>query len=148
MENATTVSVPPWFRVVSVLALVWMLFGVLSFVMDPLTSEAALAEMSENQRQLFEARPLWLFVVYGVSVLSGLAGAVGLIMRKAWAVAAFLVSLVFVVIQFVYVLFVMDAIGLLGVAEALPFPVVIVTIGALLLWLSVHARQKGWIGTD
>ena len=147
MENTTEVSIPRWFRVVSVLALVWMLFGVLSFVMDPLTSEATLAEMSEAQRQLFEARPVWLFIVYGVSVLSGLAGAAALVMRKGWAVQAFLVSLVFVLVQFVYVLFVMDAIGLLGVAEALPFPLVIFTIGALLLWLAVHARQKGWIGT-
>jgi hypothetical protein len=147
MENARGVSVPRWFRIVSVLALIWMLFGILSFVMDPLTSEATLAEMSETHRQLFEARPLWLFVVYGVSVFSGLAGAVGLVMRKVWAVHAFAVSLVFIVIQFVYVLFVMDAVGLLGAAEALPFPMVIFTIGALLLWLSVRARQQGWIGT-
>ena len=139
-------TTPRWYWVVAVLALLWMLFGVLAFIMDPLTDEAALEQMSEAQRELFEARPLWLFVVYGIAVFSGLAGAVGLVMRRGWAVAAFAVSLVFVVVQFVYVLFVMDAIGRIGAAEALPFPLVILTIGAVLLWFSMMSRRRGWIG--
>lgn len=138
---------PRWYWIVAVLALLWMLFGVLAFIMDPLTDEAALEQMSEAQRELFESRPTWLFVVYGIAVFTGLAGAIGLLMRGAWAVTAFAVSLVFVVVQFVYVLFVLDAIGRIGVAEAVPFPVVIVAIGAGLLWFSIVARRRGWIGS-
>ncbi len=139
-------TTPRWYWIVAGLALIWMLFGVLAFVMDPLTDEAALEQMSEAQRELFEARPTWLFVIYGIAVFTGLAGAVGLLMRRAWAVSAFTVSLVFVVIQFVYVLFVLDAIGRLGLAQAAAFPVVILAIGAGLLWFSVVARSRGWIG--
>jgi hypothetical protein len=138
-------TTPRWYWIVAVLALLWMLFGVLAFIMDPLTDEATLEQMGQAQRELFEARPLWLFVVYGVAVFSGLAGAIGLVMRRGWAVAAFAVSLVFVVLQFVYVLFVMDAIGRIGVAEALPFPLVILAIGIVLLWFSVVSRRRGWI---
>lgn len=144
-DNNNGASPPRWFQVVSLLALFWMIFGVLSLVMDPLTSEAAREQMGEAQRELFEARPLWLFVVYAIAILTGLAGAIALLMRKAWAKVAFGVSLAAVVIQFVYVLFIMDAIGLLGAAEALPFPMVILTIGILLLWLSIHAEKRGWI---
>lgn len=138
-------TTPRWYWIVAVLALIWMLFGVLAFIMDPLTDEAALEQMSEAQRELFESRPTWLFVVYGIAVFTGLAGATGLVMRRAWAVTAFAVSLVFVVVQFVYVLFVLDAIGRIG-AEAVPFPVVIVAIGAGLLWFSIRARRRGWLG--
>lgn len=138
-------TTPRWYWIVAGLALVWMLFGVLAFVMDPLTDEAALEQMSEAQRELFEARPTWLFVVYGIAVFAGLAGAIGLLMRRAWAVGAFTVSLVFVVIQFVYVLFVLDAIGRLGIAQAAAFPVVILAIGAGLLWFSITARRRQWI---
>lgn len=139
-------TTPRWFWIVAVLALLWMLFGVLAFIMDPLTDEAALEQMSEAQRELFESRPTWLFVVYGIAVFTGLAGAIGLLMRRAWAVTAFAVSLVFVVVQFFYVLFILDAIGRIGAAEAVPFPVVIVAIGAGLLWFSIAARRRGWIG--
>lgn len=137
--------VPRWYWVVAGLAVVWMLFGVLAFIMDPLTDEAALAEMSQAQRELFLARPTWLFVVYGVAVFTGLAGAIGLLLRRAWAVTALAVSLLFVFVQFVYVLFVMDAIGRIGAAEALPFPIVIFTIGASLLGLALMARKRGWL---
>jgi len=136
--------VPRWYWVVAIVALLWMLFGVLAFIMDPMTDEAALARMSEAERELFLARPGWLFVIYGIAVFSGLAGAIGLLLRRLWAVAAFAVSLVVVIVQFVYVLFVMDAIGRIGAAAALPFPLVIFAIGAGLLWLALSARRKGW----
>ncbi|MDQ2069073.1 hypothetical protein [Natronospira bacteriovora] len=144
--NTEATQPPRWYWIVSGLALVWMLFGLLSLIMDPMTSEEALAEMSEAQRELFEARPAWLFAVYALAILSGLGGTVALLLRKAWALPLFTVSLVAVVAQFVYVLFILDAIGRIGAAEALPFPLVIFTVGALLLWLSVHANRRGWIG--
>lgn len=145
MESKALSKPPRWFLVVSILALIWTLLGVVSFIMDPLMGEAARAEMSDVQRQLFEARPTWLFVVYGVSVFSGLLGAIGLLTRRAWAVPAFAISLIFAVVQFAYVLFVMDAIGLLGPVEALPLPLVILIFGALLLWLSLRALREGWL---
>ncbi len=49
------------------------------------------------------------------------------------------------VVQFGYILFGMDAIGLLGVGEALPFPIVIVLFGVFLLWFARYARRHGWI---
>ncbi len=137
--------VPRWYWAAAVVALLWMLFGVLAFVMDPLTSDEALRAMSEAERELFLARPTWLFVVYGAAVFAGLAGAIGLVLRRAWAVHAFLVSLTFVIVQFVYVLFVMNAIGRIGAAAALPFPLVIFSVGIGLLWFSYLARGRGWL---
>ena len=137
--------VPRWYWAVAVVALLWMLFGVLAFVMDPLTSDETLAAMSEAERELFLARPTWLFVIYGAAVFAGLAGAIGLVLRRAWAVHAFLVSLAFVIVQFVYVLFVMNAIGRIGAAAALPFPLVIFSVGIGLLWFSYLARGRGWL---
>ncbi len=137
--------VPRWYWVVAVLALLWMLFGVLAFVMDPLTSDETLAAMSEAERELFLARPTWLFAIYGAAVFAGLGGAIGLVLRRAWSVHAFLLSLAFVIVQFVFVLFVMNAIGRIGPAAALPFPLVIFAIGAGLLWFSFAARSRGWL---
>jgi hypothetical protein len=135
---------PRWFKVVAGIAAAWMLFGVVMWFVDLLFSEAMVAGMSEGQRALFESRPQALFVVYGVAIFSGLAGALGLVLRKAWAVPALAVSLVAAVVQFAYTFFVMDAVGHIG-AAALPFPILILAIGTGLLWLALRASRRGWL---
>jgi hypothetical protein len=143
--TATRVKPSAWFRIVAILAVIWMLFGVMAWVMDLMMDEAALAQMSEPQRQLYAARPQWLFAVYAVAIFTGLAGAIGLVARKSWATALLAISLVAIVIQFGYTFLVMRAVNLLGAAAALPFPIVIFAIGAALLWLSLHAKRSGWV---
>jgi len=136
---------PTWYWAVSVLALIWMLFGVFAWTMDFLMDEAALAQMTDMQRQLYSVRPQWLFVVYAIAIFSGLAGVIGLLMRKAWAIPAFWISLIAIIIQFGYTLLVMDAVRQLGAAAALPFPIVIFAIGAALLWFALQAKKSGWL---
>ena len=143
MVAEATNKVPKGYWIVSILALVWMLFGVMAWVMDLMTDEAALAELSEAQRQLYTSRPSWLFGVYAVAIFSGLAGAAGLLVRKPWAITAFGLSLVAIIVQFGYTFLVMDAYRLLG-ATALPFPLVIFAIGVSLLWFSVWSRKRQW----
>ena len=137
---------PTWYWVVSGVALVWMLFGLVALIADLMRDEATLAQMSEAQQQLYASRPQWLFAVYAIAILSGLAGVIGLLMRKAWAVHALAISLGAVVIQFGYTFLVMDAIRLLGAAAALSFPIVIFVIGVALLWFATRSRKTGWIG--
>jgi len=145
--NTTSAAIKPptWYWVVSGLAVLWMLFGVMAWVMDLMTDEAAVAQMSEAQRQLYSARPQWLFVVYGVAIFSGLAGAIGLLLRKPWAAMLFVLSLAAIVIQFGYTFFGMHAVQVLGAAAAIPFPLVIFLIGVALVWFAGRARKAGWI---
>ncbi|MFL6548420.1 MAG: hypothetical protein ACJ8OJ_06965 [Povalibacter sp.] len=148
MDTSTAVVKPPtWYWIVAILAVVWMLFGVMAWVMDLMMDEAALAKMTDAQRQLYATRPQWLFVVYAVAIFSGLAGAIGLVIRKSWAIPLFVVSLVAVVIQFGYTFMAMHAVELLGAGAALPFPLVIFLIGAALLWFSIRAKRSNWITT-
>lgn len=133
---------PTWYWIISVLALLWMISGAMAWFADFMTDEAAVAQMSEAQRQVYSSRPQWLFVVYAIAIFSGLVGAIGLLIRKTWAATAFAVSLIAVVIQFGYTFLVMDAARLLG-AAALYFPIAIFCIGALLLWFSMSAKRAG-----
>lgn len=142
----TASATPPrWYRIVAALAVAWMLIGVASFVLDLMMSEAALAQLSEGQQQLYAARPGWIVAVYAIATFTGLAGAIALVLRKNWAVPALAISLAAVTVQFGYTLFAMDAIGLIGAGAALPFPLTIFAIGAALLWLAVTAVRRGWI---
>lgn len=136
---------PRSFWIIAVLALVWMAFGVFAWVMDLITDESQLATLDEARKQLFAQRPRWIFAVYAVAIGSGFLGALALVLRKAIAVPLFLVSLVTVVVQFGYILGVMDTVRLLGWAQAATFPLVIFAIGAFLLWYPVKARKRQWI---
>jgi hypothetical protein len=144
MMNQHLAKPPRWYWVVAILILLWAVLGVLSFFADPGSNEAVLAEMSDAQRELFAQRPGWIFAIYGLAVFASLAGALGLILRRRFALPAFALSLLLVVVQFAYVLFVLDAIGRLGLVEAAAFPMVILVIGMFSLWLSWHARSRGW----
>jgi hypothetical protein len=146
MDTTTAATKPPtWYWVVSGVAVLWMLFGVMAWVMDLMTDEAGLAELSAAQRQLYSARPSWLFAVYGVAIFSGLGGAIGLLLRKSWASMLFALSLAAIVVQFGYTFFAMHAVQVLGAAAAIPFPLVIFLIGVALLWFARRARKVGWI---
>jgi hypothetical protein len=146
MNTTSAAGNPPtWYWVVSGLAVLWMLFGVMAWVMDLMTDEAGLAELSEAQRQLYAARPQWLFAVYAIAVFSGLAGAIGLLLRKTWASMLFVVSLAAIIVQFGYTFLGMRAVQVLGAAAAIPFPLVIFLIGVALLWFARRSRKAGWI---
>ena len=144
MNSAPSV-VPRWYWIVASLALLWMLFGVLAWVMDLTMSDAALAQMTEAQRQLYLSRPQWVFVVYAIAIFSGLAGVLGLLLRRTWAVPLLQLSLVAVIVQFAYTFLVMKVIQHVGVAAALPLPIAIFAIGAGLVMLARKARREGWL---
>ena len=146
MNTTSEAAKPPRrYWVVSWLAVVWMLLGVLAWVMDLMTDEASMAQMSEAQRQLYAARPQWLFAVYGVAIFSGLIGAIGLLLRKSWASMLLVLSLAAVIVQFGYTFAVMHAVQVLGAVAAIPFPLVIFLIGVALVWFARRSRELGWI---
>jgi hypothetical protein len=106
----------------------------------------ALAQLPDGQRTLYETRPQWVFIVYGIATWSGTLGALGLLLRKTWATPLLALSLAAVVVQFGYTIIRMDAIGVLGAGTALPLPVTILVLGAVVLWFSMRARERGWLG--
>ena len=127
---------------ISVLAILWGLMGAGSFVDGALMSPERLAALPAAQRELWTAMPHWLWTVYALAVFAGLAGAVALLLRRQIAVALFLVSLVAIVAQFSYILFVMDAIGRMGLVQAAGFPALIFLIGLAELLYAARAAMR------
>lgn len=132
---------PVWFWVVSALLFAWMCIGVIGFAM---TDAAAIAKLPAAQQQLYALMPKWLWVVYGIATVSGLLGALLLLLRKGWATPVLLTSLVAVCLQMGYSLLVMPTIELAG-ASAAAFPLVIIALGGLAVWLAMAAKRRGWL---
>lgn len=117
---------------IAVAALLWNLIGLLMFVLRVTISPAQVAALTPADRSVYDATPGWLLVVFGVAVITGVAGSVGLLMRQRWAVTAFAVSLAAVVVQMLATYAVTPAWTAYG-AAGLAMPLVLVGIAVLLL---------------
>lgn len=116
---------------VAILALLWNLIGVATYL-GSVMSEVPTAP----------AVPAWVTGAYAISVFAGTFGSVGLLLRRAWAVPLFFLSLAAVLVQMSYLLGYM-VFGTGPGAAGLVLPVVILVIAAYLLWASLSARRRG-----
>jgi hypothetical protein len=144
MNAATATSHPTSFKVIAILALLWNLLGVAMFYLQISMTPEAIAALPAPQREVYEATPSWLNLAFAVAVFGGVFGAVGLLLRKRWAVPCFLVSLLALVVQIVSAYLVTPAWTAYG-AAGLAMPVVLLAIALFLLWYARKAERNGWI---
>lgn len=144
MSEESVGGPPRSFLIISIAALAWNLFGVMSYIMHVTISPEALAEMSEAERGLYETLPAWVTGAFAVAVFSGVLGCVALLWKKAWAVSLFAISLVAVIAQFGFWLFVADAIEVYG-TQTVFMPLLVTVIAIFLVWYARDARNKGWL---
>ena len=135
---------PTWFRVVSVVLLLWALAGCYACVQQFRLGADAMGPASDYDRALYASLPVWYNAVYAVAVGCGLLGAVALLARSVLAVPLTTLSMIGVVIQFGWLFATSDIVAVKGVSTAI-FPLVIVAVAALSVWLARHARARGWI---
>ena len=143
---ATTYSerVPTWFWIVSGLALLWEAMGCYSYVMHVTMSADQIAALPDGERQLMTGVPIWATAAFAIATWGGLAGAVGLLMRRSWARTLFVISLVAILVQFGWWFLIARAGDVLG-SSAYTMPVAIIVIGAALVWFSTMAAKRGWL---
>ena len=142
----TTVStVPTWFTVVAVLALLWNLAGTGAFLGQVTMSEEALAALPEAQAELMRATPSWINIVFGGAVLLGTLGCIGLLMKKKWALPLFVISLICVFIQNGYLNATTNVREVFGAGMAVVMPSIVAIIGVGLIVLSKKAIGRGWL---
>ena len=144
IETPNKSQVPVWFWIVSVLALLWFLMDMSAFVMRVFMFDSMVSEMPENQRSLYLEMPFWVNVVFALEVFGGLLGCAGLILKKKWTLALFIVSIFGVLTQSFYVYFLSEAISIMG-APAVIMPLIAIIIGSGLIVLTKFAYSKRWI---
>ena len=127
-----------------VLALLWNLLGLVMFVMQVTTSPETLAAMPAAQRAVVEATPPWLDAVFGVAVATGVLGALGLLLRRRWAVAMFVLSLAAVLVQVLGGYLVTPAWAASGPA-GLVLPALLVAVAIALLGYARTTARRGWL---
>lgn len=132
------------FWIVSSVALAWNLIGVMSYLMSVTTGPNDLAALPEAERSLYSDIPAWATAAFAIAVFGGVLGSVALLARKAWAVPVFLVSLVAIVVQMGHAFFASALLEVRGAGAAV-LPLLVLAIGAYLVWFSRSARDRGWL---
>lgn len=144
MSSMIAAPRPTSYWVITILALLWNLGGVAMFCLHLSLDPAAVAALPAPQREVYEATPAWLDALFGIAVVAGLLGSVGLALKKRWAVVLFLLSLLAVLAQMVAAYAVTPAWTAYGPA-GLVMPVAVTAIALFLWWYARSAAAKGWI---
>ncbi|WP_198780865.1 MULTISPECIES: hypothetical protein [Shewanella] len=138
------VKAPMWFYFVATFSLLWNIMGFLSFVIEMTITPEAMTHMSPEQVKLYESTPVWVELVFGFAVISGVLGCLLLILKKAISYKVLLVSLVAVLVQMGYVFGIQHAAVVLG-AGSLILPSAVILWGIFLVWFSHFSITKQWL---
>jgi len=143
MKQQTKSSVPRWYWVIAAVALLWNLMGCAFFAIEIFAQEAAMESMTQAQKEWARSIPRWIYFVYGLAVTTGVAGSIGLFLRKSWTIATFAICLAAVSVQMVYTMLIGGGLQVMG-PSGLVMPSMVIGIAAALLWFSWFARSRGW----
>jgi hypothetical protein len=137
-------SAPKWYWIPAIFFLLWNLMGVASFYMHTFISDEAMQALPAAEQDLYNSYPLWTKIAFAIAVFAGLAGAIGLVLKKKWARSAFIISLLAIIPQMTHNLFFTNAREVYGPGTEV-MPVLVVVFGIFLVWFSSYGIKKNWL---
>lgn len=126
------------------IALVWNLMGFGAYIGQVTMAPEALNALPDAERALYENIPGWATGAFAAAVSGGVLGCVLLLLRNAYALPVFMISLLAVLVQNFNSFFLMDAMSVVGPVGA-TFSAAVIIIGVYLIWFTMDATKKGWI---
>ncbi len=143
--NSAQTKIPKWFWVLAIILLFWNIMGVLSFFGHTFITEEALAKLPEKERALYAEYPLWTTIVFAIATFGGLIASIGLVIKRKWAKTFFIISFLAIVPQMIHNVFFTNSIDVYGLIQSVTMPVLVVLIGAFLIWFSNYSLNKNWL---
>jgi hypothetical protein len=128
--------------IVGTLALLWNAMGAFDYLATELKLTFYMSHFSEQQLAYFYGFPAWAVAGWAFGVWGGLAGALGLLLRRRWAVWAFAVSLAGLAVSSLYTLVLSNGAEIMG-SEGAVFSAV---IWAVAIFLLLYARAQATRG--
>ncbi len=132
------------FWIIGVAALIWNGLGVMSYIGQAFMTDEVKATLPEAERALYENIPTWVTAAFAIAVFAGLLGSIFLLARKKAARFVFLISLIAILAQMSYNLFMSRAAEVYGPGGVI-MPVMVILIGVFLLMYSKKTIEKGWL---
>ncbi|CAM1370724.1 conserved membrane hypothetical protein [Tenacibaculum litopenaei] len=140
----TETKPPLYFWVIAIVSLFWNAMGVNAYIQQVYKTATFTSMYTAEQLKLIEATPTWAMAAFAIAVFAGFLGCVSLVLRKRFAQQLFLLSMVGIVVQMYYNLFVSNSLEIFGPVAAI-MPLTVVAIGLLLYYFSKTSIQKSWL---
>ena len=138
--NETRSKTPVHLWIVGILALLWNAVGCFDYFATQTKLESYMSQFTPEQLEYFYGFPAWADAAWAVAVWGSLLAAVGLLLRKAWAVWLFGLAILGMVVTAVYNFALSDGSAIMG-REAVIFTGVIWLI-ALFLYFYARAMAR------
>lgn len=146
MSEETTNKPGTAFWLIGGLLAVWNLSGLYQYYLQSIITPEQLADAGYTAQQVAYVlnTPAWAHSGYAIAVNAGVLGVIFLLLRKAWAIPMFILSLVGALVQD------LDAYVLRGALELfdpvwLLLPITVIVICLLEIWYARRAKAKGWL---
>lgn len=122
----------------------WNILGCVIFSSEVFAQEAMIESMTGEQKEWVRSTPRWVYVVFAISVSTGVAGSLCLLMRKKLSAPLFTISFAAVLIQMVYTMLIAGGLQVMGPTGAV-MPTVVITLAVVWLSFSLLSKGKGWL---
>ncbi len=143
MQEAVQARTPAHVWIVGILATLWNAFGAFDYVMTQTANEAYLSQFSAEERAFFDSFPGWMEAFWALGVWGALIGSLLLLIRSRYAVHAFGLSLVGIVVGMGYQYLAMEAPESLTTGAMAIMPWVILAVGIALFVYARNQAAKG-----
>ncbi len=130
------------FWIIGIIALLWNLMGVAAYLMQAYMTEEDLLALPLEEQALYTDIPAWVTGAYALAVFGGALGCILLLLRKKLATFVFMISFVSILAQMSYNIFMTKAAEVYG-PGGLIMPVMVILIGAFLIWYSKKKESEG-----
>lgn len=132
------------FWVVGIIAFMWNAMGANAYIQQAYNTEAHRAQYSAEQLEVINNLPVWYTAVFAIAVFAGTLGCVFMLLRKKLTNLLFKLSLVAVLIQTLYNLFINEGKEFYGTFEY-SMLISIPLASIFLVLYSKKSTEKGWI---
>ena len=134
------------FWIIAGAMLVWNVIGLLFYYQQSTLTPEKMMEAGLTAQQIAHITntPAWAHSGYAIAVNAGVLGAIFLLLRKAWALPMFVVSLAGALVQDLDAFILRDAMEAWG-SGAFYLPLFVIVVCAVEIWYSRAAKAKGWL---
>ena len=131
--SETTTKTPIHLWIVSILAVLWNAMGAFDYIATQYRLVSYIGQFTPEQLDYFFAFPVWMDAAWAIAVWASVLGSLSLLLRKAWAVSLFGISILGLATSTVYHYILSDGLAVMG-SEGAIFTAVIWLIALFLFF--------------
>jgi len=139
--NLTTRRTPRHLWIVGVLAVLWNAIGAFDYTATKLRIESYMSQFTPEQLAYFYGFPAWAVATWAIAVWGALLGSIGLLLRRRWAVWAFGISIVAMLLTAVYNFGLSNGLAVMGQGAVLFTAVIWIIAFALFFYARAMAAR-------